>query len=311
MISRRDVAAGVGARVSALDELAREIERGERYEVSRIGGRASAAREIHRPDPTYDSVVKNLRWFLEATTGYLAPDWVYGFVRGRSTVQNAAQHLDQDAVLTMDLLRFFPTITTAQVVAELRRSGFDAPAATLCGRLTTIAGTLPIGLSTSPHLSNLVFAPTDSALKALADRHAIRFTRYVDDLTFSGALPPRLDVEVTDVLGAHGWHVNPAKTRLVRRGGAQYVTGLYVGSADGPFIPRRIKRRMRWKVHMIERVGLAAYLERFALSGEGEDYGRLVGWARYIAAVEPDLGKDLLQRLGAAGSALRGDDDFW
>lgn len=293
--TRRDVAAAVGWRVRELDDLARAVQRGERYQVFHHG-----TREIHRPDFGYSSLVKNLRTFLEASTGYTAPDWVYGFVRGRSTVQNAAQHLARDAVLTLDVRQFFPTITTAQVVTELRGRGFDLPAARLCGRLTTIGGTLPIGLSTSPHLSNLVFGATDLAVKALADRHGIRFTRYVDDLTFSGALPPGLTAEVSTLLEAHGWQVNPAKTRLVRRGGAQYVTGLYVGSPDGPFIPRRIKRRMRWKVHMIERVGREEYLARFALAGEGEDFGRIVGWARYIAAVEPDLGKWLLQRLSAA-----------
>lgn len=299
MISKRDVAAGVNAHVDDVDLFADEIERGEQYQMSWVGGRGRSAREICRPDPNYSSVAKNLRLFLEEATGYIPPDWVYGFVRGRSTVQNAAQHLAQDAVLTMDLLRFFPTITTAQVVDELERSGFDPPAAKLCGRLTTIAGTLPVGLSTSPYLSNLVFAATDQAVHQVAEKHKISFTRYVDDLTFSGALPPGLVDEITEVLAAHGWQVNPAKTRLVRRGGAQYVTGLYVGSPDGPFIPRRIKRRMRWKLHMIERVGLDQYMERFALVRQGEDYGHLLGWARYIAAVEPDLGKGLQQRLMA------------
>lgn len=293
MSSPRDVAAAVGARVGDLELLASQIERGQRHEVIQAGGR-----DICRPDSTYDSLVKNLRPYLELRTGYVAPDWVYGFVRGRSTLQNAAKHLDQDAVLSIDLLRFFPSITTDQVVSALRERGFDTPAARLCGRLTTIASKLPVGLSTSPHLSNLVFGATDQALHEIALRHAIRFTRYVDDLTFSGPLPTGLVDEVTEALLDHGWQVNPAKTRLVRRGGAQYVTGLYVGSPDGPFIPRRIKRRMRWKLHMIEKVGVSTYMDRFA--EPGEDLGRLAGWALYIAGVEPEVGKDLLQRLAAA-----------
>ncbi len=263
-------------------------------------------REICRPDDTYDSVVKNLRGFLEEVTDYAAPPWVYGFVRGRSTVQNAAQHLAQDMVVTMDLLHFFPTITTAQVVGVLVRDGFDPAAAELCGALATVGGHLPIGLSTSPHLSNLVFLDTDHALAALAGRHGQNFTRYVDDLTFSGAQVPGLVADVTATLQQHGWEVNPDKTRQVRRGGAQYVTGLYVGSRAGPFVPRRIKRRLRWTVHMIEQVGFEEYLLRFGGQQRGESFGHLLGWARYVCAVERDRGKGLLQALSA--NPPRGDD---
>ena len=231
MITSRDVAAGVGLRVGMLEDFAAQVESGARHEVFPVTRNGHLVREIVRPDDEYHSVVTNLNTTFREVTNYVAPPWVHGFVRGRSTCQNAAHHVNAEVLLTMDLLHFFPSVTHGQVVEALERDGFDQGAAVLCGRLATLSGALPIGLSTSPHLSNLAFVETDAALAALATHHGIKFTRYVDDLAFSGAVPAGLVAEVTGTLNDHGWTVNEAKTRLVRRGGAQYVTGLFVGSS--------------------------------------------------------------------------------
>lgn len=306
MITRRDVAGGVGSKLVSLEKFVNEVESGARHETFPIRRNGRLIREIVRPDDDYHSVVTNLNAFFREVTHYEAPPWVHGFVRGRSTLLNAAHHVDADVLLTMDLLQFFSSIATDQVVAALKEDGFDDNAAVLCARLTTLGGALPVGLSTSPHLSNLVFVRTDAALAALAARHGLAFTRYVDDLAFSGAVPVGLVAEVTKTLNENGWLVNDAKTRLVRRGGAQYVTGLFVGAPGGPYIPRRLKRRMRWALHMIEQFGYETYATRF---GE-ESYEQLVGIARYIAGVEPELGRATLRRLSAYAPAETDEDAF-
>lgn len=184
-----------------------------------------------------------------------------------------------------------------QVEVILQGQGYDAKAATACAGMVTIAGKLPIGLSTSPFLSNLAFEKTDYQLATFAAEENLSFTRYVDDLSFSGEVSDRHRKTIERILNEAGWSINSHKTAFMRRGGPQYVTGLYVGCADRPRIPRRTKRRMRWILHIISKFGYEKYMTEFG--GEEADMlpYRLLGWAIYIASIEPDVGYPLLRAL--------------
>jgi RNA-directed DNA polymerase len=252
-------------------------------------------REIFEPKPPFDAVTKNLhRSFTDLLT-YEAPDHVHGFVRGRSTVSNASQHLGKSCVLRVDLEDFFPSISAAMIKASLQAQGYEEKAAELAVSIVTIAGKLPIGISTSPFLSNLAFLSTDCSLAEYVQSVGLSFTRYVDDLTFSGEVTDQHLADISRILDDAGWSVNTRKTAFMRRGGPQYVTGLYVGEADRPRIPRKTKRRMRWILHMISKFGYDTYMAEFRGEYEEMHPRRLLGWACYIAAVEPDLGYPLLR----------------
>lgn len=252
-------------------------------------------REIFSPIPPFDAVTKNLHRSFTDLLPYEAPDHVHGFVRGRSTVSNASQHLGKACVLRVDLEDFFPSISAATIKASLQAQGYEEKAAEIAVSIVTIAGKLPIGLSTSPFLSNLVFLSTDRSLVDYVQSEGLSFTRYVDDLTFSGEVTDRHLADIYRILDDAGWSVNTHKTAFMRRGGPQYVTGLYVGEADSPRIPRKIKRRMRWILHMISKFGYDTYMAEFRGEDEEMHRHRLLGWACYIAAVEPDLGYPLLR----------------
>ncbi len=197
------------------------------------------------------------------------------------------------------------------IKASLQAQGYEEKAADIAVSIVTIAGKLPIGLSTSPFLSNLVFLSTDRSLAEYAQSEGLSFTRYVDDLTFSGEITDRHSADIGRILDDAGWSVNTRKTAFMRRGGPQYVTGLYVGEADGPRIPRKIKRRMRWILHMISKFGYDTYMAEFGGEDEEMEPDRLLGWACYIAAVEPDLGYPLLRVLDELVSEGYGDIAEW
>jgi hypothetical protein len=138
------------------------------------------------------------------------------------------------------------------------------------------------------------------AVSKLADYAAgegLTFTRYVDDLAFSGEPTDKNFDDIQRILVADRWTVNPNKTAFMRRGGPQYVTGLYVGCSDRPRIPRHIKRQMRWATYVIVKFGYETYMSDFGGGDEVMEPRRLLGWARYIAAVEPDVGYPLLRTL--------------
>ncbi|MBX9719170.1 MAG: reverse transcriptase family protein [Microbacteriaceae bacterium] len=298
LVSLKRIASVAGSSESELRQLADEVEEGQHFHVYRARLRRRD-RSIYWPDTPYDTALKQIRPALERLLSYEAPQHVYGFVKRRSTRQNAANHLDADCVLTIDLADFFASIKREAVIGALGDSGADKDASEVIGRLTTPRGVLGMGLSTSPYLSNLVFLRTDDELASLATSLDIRFTRYVDDLTFSGAIDDKKAEHIKAVLISNGWTVNDRKTRFMRRGRAQYVTGLSVSDAVAPRAPRRLKRRMRWRLNMIERYGFYTYVTRFSggsVDSMLHEAERLRGLAQYIASVEPNLRSGWLER---------------
>jgi RNA-directed DNA polymerase len=294
-----DLAQHAGVPVESLEALSSELRMGPGRLYTRWTSRKKhgGIREVFSPNPPFDAITKNLHRSFISRLSYEVPDHVHGFVRGRSTVTNASQHLGKACVLRMDLEDFFPSISSTTIKASLQAQGYEDKAANIAVSIVTIADKLPIGLSTSPFLSNLVFLDTDRSLAQYVRSENLSFTRYVDDLTFSGEVTDRHLADIRCILDSAGWSVNTRKTAFMRRGGPQYVTGLYVGETDRPRIPRTTKRRMRWVLHMISKFGYDAYMAEFG----GEDHEmqkhRLLGWACYIAAVEPDLGYPLLREL--------------
>jgi RNA-directed DNA polymerase len=98
----------------------------------------------------------------------------------------------------------------------------------------------------------------------------------------------------------------------MRRGGPQYVTGLYVGEVDQPHIPRRLKRLLRQQTYYIRQYG---YEDAYSHAAWKLSRYQLLGWARYVQYVNPRLGADCmanLKSLVASTTAIREDySDDW
>jgi RNA-directed DNA polymerase len=308
-----DLAEHAGTSTAILEWLSSALPTGEGRLYNRWPSRKKhgGMREIFEPLSPFDAISKNLHRSFTSLLPYESPGHVHGFVRGRSAFSNASQHLGKKCVLRVDLEDFFPSITAAMVKASLLANGYEEKAAELAVKVVTIASKLPIGLSTSPLLSNMVFLSTDRSLAEYAQSEGLSFTRYVDDLTFSGEITDRHRADICRILDDDNWSINTRKTVFMRRGGPQYVTGLYVGEPDRPRIPPKTKRRMRWTLHMISKFGYDIYMDEFHGEEKGMHRRRLLGWACYIDAVEPDLGHTLLRAFHELIPEERGGTPEW
>ena len=185
---------------------------------------------------------------------------VHGFRRGHSIKTFAAPHVRQRVVLRMDLCDFFPSLSGARVQAVFRTAGYPEPVANLLGGLCTNAAPrylfaradssrerlamievrqmyerphLPQGAPTSPALANICAYRVDCRLSGLAKAAGAVYTRYADDLAFSGAEPfegcgERFADHAAAILLEEGFRVHYRKTRIMRRGVRQYLAGLVV-----------------------------------------------------------------------------------
>lgn len=308
-----NLAGHAGASLELLKSLSSNLPTGagRLYEPETHRKRRGGIREVFKPMPPFDYITKNLHRSFTDCLPYEAPSHVHGFVRGRSTITNASAHLAKPCVLRVDLEDFFPSISAATIKTCLQEQGYDDEAAELAVSIVTIAGKLPIGISTSPFLSNLAFLSTDQSLSEYSRSEDLSFTRYVDDLIFSGEVTNHHLTDISGILDGAGWSINRQKTAFMRRGRPQFVTGLYVGESDKPRIPRRIKRRMRWDLHMISKVGYDTYMEDFGGKDREMYRNRFVGWARYILTVEPDVGYPLLRSINdLVPDAYNGTESF-
>ena len=141
------------------------------------------ARIINPPKPELKDIQKRINAYL--VKNIPLPNYAFGGVKGKDNIRNARFHKGQKFVFQTDLNDFFPRITNKMVYAMFVENGFSHDVASLLTKLTTLQGHLPQGAPTSPYIANLVFVPTGRVLQAIADRERLRFTTFVDDVTFS------------------------------------------------------------------------------------------------------------------------------
>ena len=153
----------------------------------------------------------------------------------------------------MDLQDFFAAVSGVRIQALFRTAGYPEPVADLLGGICTNAAPrsvfdpsvppetralylrphLPQGAPTSPSLANLCAWRIDCRLTGLAKSAGAAYTRYADDLAFSGGdgfdrVVERFSAHVAAILYEEGFPVNHRKTRIMRPGGRQHLAGLVV-----------------------------------------------------------------------------------
>lgn len=182
------------------------------------------------------------------------PDCVYGFVPGRDGVLGAASvHCGADWVYSLDLRDFFPSISEARVVSVLESLAFTPQAATFLSRLMTLNGQLPQGSPASPVISNIAFVETDLALSTAADGVGAKYTRYADDLVFSGLGQPAPDLiqSIRTIVLQHGWTIADEKEYLSKRPARLKVHGLLI-HGDKPRLTKGYRNRIRAYRHLFD-----------------------------------------------------------
>ena len=189
----------------------------------------------------------------------------HGFIKGRSIVTNAREHVGKSIVLNVDLQDFFPNISIATVVGLFEWMGYPKDVAWHLAMLCTCPygrrRALPQGSPTSPAISNLICWKLDRRLTGLAKRFKARYTRYADDLTFSGDANFALSLGnflplLKGICEDEGFRINPRKTRFMRRCARQTVTGLVVN--DKPNITRKELRTLRAILHNCKAKGVSS-----------------------------------------------------
>ena len=273
------------------------------YRSYTIKKRNGGERLIEAPYPSLKMVQ---RWILD---NILAPSAVFhpaavGFRQGKTIVDNATPHLGHDVLLKMDIKEFFPSVTEASVERFFLSLGYSLSLSGTLAYLCCKDGRLPQGAPTSPILSNILYVGMDLDLDRIAVTEGLSYTRYADDLTFSGArIPVPFIKAVTGVVEDYNLRINKEKTRRSGKGSRKVITGVSISSGK-PTIPRSLKREIRQKVHYVLNYGLYDHLKHIESRDLLAGY-RLLGLLAYWHSVEPE-NHYVISSSKALGELLKG-----
>jgi RNA-directed DNA polymerase len=247
-------------------------------------------RIVYEVSPPLDNFQKNISTAISEQKQF--PQYVQGFVAQRSTFTNASLHLAQRYILNIDIKNFFDTITTEQVTKVFEELGCKQDIALVFANLCTLHGKLVQGSSTSPVLANLVCIELDKDFSDLGIQHGCSYSRYADDITFSGECIPRKKT-IEQCLQKYGFDLNPDKYKCQSRGKAQYVTGLTVFDNNQPRMTKAIKRKLRQVIYYASKYGWDDHLSRTAKNDSFSDMKWVDGTIAFLYSIEPQCAMQL------------------
>lgn len=311
-----DLAAAMNISVGELRFLAyhKEVSTTTHYQRYYIPKKSGGKRLISAPMPR----LKNIQYWVLERILYVLPihDAAHGFVPNRSILSNARPHLQADVVVNMDLKDFFPTITFNRVKGLFRSLGYSEQISILLASICTepsvdrveADGTiyyvengprrLPQGAPSSPMLTNLICQKMDRRMAGAAQKLGFKYTRYADDMTFSGSTESYQNVGrllglTKHIIQEEGFDLHPDKLHVMHKNRRQEVTGIVVNKKLN--VNRRNVRKFKALIFQIEKDGI-----------EGKHWGQganlldsILGFAQFYASVNPEKGKPLLRRTKA------------
>ena len=224
-------------------------------------------------------------------------DKANGFVINKSIITNAKEHLNKDKILNIDLKDFFPSIHKNRVYYIFKNlCGYNNEVSFCLTNLVTYKNALPQGAPTSPILSNIVSYMMDIRLDKMSQKLGIKYTRYADDITFSGSydlINSKLLEYVTTIIEDCGFKINDKKTRFAGKGRKQEVTGLIVNN-DTINVPKRYIKEIRQELYYINKFGIKEH--RAKVGFENKYYKEhLLGKILYVKSVNNEKGLKLLE----------------
>lgn len=207
------------------------------------------------------------------------------FVKGRTLKHNARFHRAQSVVVTMDIRDFFPSIRLYDVFSIYRGMGYWDNVAWFLANLCCLKKVLPQGAPTSPYLSNLRLLKLDEAIEAYISTEGIRYTRYADDMTFSGNLDPhQVILTVSRLIYAQGFQINVQKTRVAYQNARQEVTGIVVN--DHMQVSKEQRKHIRQQMYYITKFGLDSHLAHIGETRQNY-LSHLMGQINFALFVNP------------------------
>lgn len=215
-------------------------------------GAGNKPRIIEAPRVALKAIQKWLSYHIQHV--WVPNDCVFGFVPGRSHIDAAVKHLSAKWVYSVDIENFFPSVSRDRVRDALRSVGYmGEKSIEILSGLCCLNGHLVQGAPTSPVLSNIVLQNIDRKLTLIATENNFVFTRYADDIVFSGrgVISQEMQACIKSVITDDGWTLSERKEQLSQLPNRLKVHGLLV-HGDKVRLTKGYRNRIRAYLHLLK-----------------------------------------------------------
>lgn len=250
------------------------------FEINKNNG---DKRTLYEPLPSLKEIQL---WILDEILYKLKVSrYAKAYVPKRSIKEHTIYHTDEPFVLTLDIKEFFNSIKFESVESLFRNIGYSEKMSNLFTKLCFREDELPQGAPTSPYISNLVLKDFDIAISGYCIKNEIKFTRYADDLAFSGNLnAEEIEKLVKDELSKIGLELNDEKRRLMKPNQPQLISGIIVNKKAQ--LPKKVRNSLRNEMYYIKKFGLPNHIER--IKQKKPNYIKhLMGRINYVLQINP------------------------
>ena len=263
------------------------------YRKAKLPKKNGGFRNLSVPDEVLKNIQKRISEVLLTHMPTSCYAKAYRF--GSSTLRNAKHHVGKQVVLKLDILHFFDSIRYSTVKDKVFPEKIYAePLRILLTMLCYYKDTLPQGAPSSPAITNIILYEFDELIGRWCQDQGISYTRYCDDMTFSGDFDPTEVIRYVKLeLKGMGFLLNKQKTRIQHTGQRQSVTGIVVNEKLS--IPADYRRKLRQELYYCRKFGIQEHLQKIGLEIPEETYRmQLLGKANYVLQIHPD-DRDMLE----------------
>ncbi len=249
-----------------------------------ISKRNGKPRQIAEPLPSLKEIQL---WILKNILENVpVSKFAKAYLPARNIIDNAKYHVGKPLILKLDIKDFFGSVSQKSVEQIFINLKYSSNISNLLSKLCTLNGSLPQGASTSPYLSNLYLSVFDDIVGKYAIKAKIRYTRYADDMTFSGEFNPNNVLQFIECeLHNLGLYLNKSKIFIMRQHTRQLVTGIVVNKKMQ--VPKRDRQNLRLEMHFIKKFGLENHLEK-TKNNRANYLHHLIGKLNFFITINPD-----------------------
>ncbi len=257
---------------------------GKHYHKVEVPKKSGGTRTLSIPDEALKKVQRAIvQSLLEfENVSFHAKAYKYN----SSITKNASPHVGKKKILKLDIYRFFDNISYSTVKEKVfPAEKYSEQIRILLSMLCYYNEALPQGAPTSPIITNILMREFDNVLGEWCKKRNVDYTRYCDDMTFSGSFDEKEIIDyVIPLLCGFGLILNDKKTKVFTSSQKQIVTGIVVNKKMN--VSKAYKREIRKEVYFCKKFGVENHIEHEEIQLSPERYlNSLLGRINFVLQV--------------------------
>lgn len=254
------------------------------YKVYKIKKRNGKYRTIYEPNSMLKQIQKQI--LINILNNKSISKYAKAYHKGISLKDNAIPHINKKIILKLDIKNFFESISFLDVYnACFSIEYFPKSVGFILTYLCTYDNHLTQGSPTSAYISNLIMKEFDEEIGNWCNINDISYTRYSDDMTFSGNFnPSELIIKIRKMLYKLGLELNNDKIHIVNKSQSQSVTGIIVN--EKLQVNAKYRNKIRQEMYYIKKFGLKSHLNKCNINiNELKYLDKLYGRILYVLQI--------------------------